>query len=225
MKHLKKYTLFESNSTTDIISDVKDILLEIEDIGEIETYCSEFKLKKGAASEIKVWITPKEVDSDEVWTTFQINDTVVESFTRIIDYMEFSGWSVYQIIYDDGASNNEITMDDIGDWVIRNAELTLGEVLGITFRRSKNESSSKIPNGWVERNKTLVKDFKFESFREAQDFINGVADIAESQNHHPKIEWLYDKVQLSLSTHDASDTVTNKDIKLANSINSIYENN
>lgn len=80
-------------------------------------------------------------------------------------------------------------------------------------------------NGWTEKDSSLVKDFGFKSFREAQDFINRVADIAESQNHHPKIEWLYDKVQLSLSTHDAGDTVTNKDIKLANSINSIYENN
>ena len=90
---------------------------------------------------------------------------------------------------------------------------------------SIEDSSLKTSNGWIEKDSSLVKDFKFNSFREAQDFINKVADIAESQNHHPKIDWMYDKVQLSLSTHDADDTVTNKDIKLANSINSIYENN
>ena len=89
---------------------------------------------------------------------------------------------------------------------------------------SIEDSSTKITD-WVEKDSSLVKNFKFKSFREAQDFINKVADISESQNHHPHIEWDYDIVHLTLSTHDAGDTVTNKDIKLANSINSIYENN
>ena len=36
---------------------------------------------------------------------------------------------------------------------------------------------------------------------------------------------MFDKVTLTLSTHDAGDVVTEKDINLANSINEIYENN
>ncbi len=72
---------------------------------------------------------------------------------------------------------------------------------------------------------SINKEFNFTSFIEAKDFIDKVSDLSELENHHPKIEWMFNKIILTLSTHDAGDIVTEKDIKLANLINSIYENN
>jgi len=44
----------------------------------------------------------------------------------------------------------------------------------------------------------LIKTFKFENFKESQNFINKVSDIAEEENHHPDISfgWGYCKIQI-----------------------------
>lgn len=78
---------------------------------------------------------------------------------------------------------------------------------------------------WKNDGKKLTSEFTFDSFESARQFINQVATESESQNHHPKIEWMFDKVIVTLSTHDSGDIVTEKDINLAILINKIYENN
>ena len=42
-------------------------------------------------------------------------------------------------------------------------------------------------NDWKKESGKLIKSFKFNDFKEALEFINGVGQIAESLNHHPKI--------------------------------------
>ncbi len=74
---------------------------------------------------------------------------------------------------------------------------------------------------WREEHNTLVKEFTFDTFKEAIDFINHVALIAEQMNHHPDIHNIYNKVTLTLSTHDAGDTITDKDTALAAAIDEI----
>jgi len=81
------------------------------------------------------------------------------------------------------------------------------------------ESTS--PN-WNEVDGKLERNFEFKDFSESLDFINKLAVICESENHHPEINWIYNKINLKLSTHDAGDIVTEKDIKLANLIDEIY---
>lgn len=54
---------------------------------------------------------------------------------------------------------------------------------------------------WSLRDKAIEKEFKFKSFRQAMDFVNKVADVAEEQDHHPDIFISYNKVRLTLSTH------------------------
>ena len=61
----------------------------------------------------------------------------------------------------------------------------------------------------------------FSNFSEAFAFITKVALVAEKMNHHPTIENTYNKVTLKLSTHDAGNTITDKDKKLASAINKI----
>jgi pterin-4a-carbinolamine dehydratase len=74
---------------------------------------------------------------------------------------------------------------------------------------------------WHQTNRELFKEFVFKDFNEAFDFMKAVALIAEEQNHHPR--WLneYNTVKIWLSTHDAGDTVTDKDHKLADAIDAI----
>jgi 4a-hydroxytetrahydrobiopterin dehydratase len=52
-------------------------------------------------------------------------------------------------------------------------------------------------------------------------FVNQVADIAEELQHHPHIEIAYTTVTLTLSTHEAGDTVTDKDKELATRIDTL----
>lgn len=74
---------------------------------------------------------------------------------------------------------------------------------------------------WKEENNQLVKSFLFEDFKEAFGFLQQVAFLAEEQNHHPEIYNVYNKVTLKLTTHDAGNTVTQKDRKLAEAIDKI----
>jgi 4a-hydroxytetrahydrobiopterin dehydratase len=63
----------------------------------------------------------------------------------------------------------------------------------------------------------LVRDYKFPGFIEAMAFVNQVAEIAESANHHPDIDIRYNEVRLGLISHD-SGGVTSRDINLATRI-------
>lgn len=68
---------------------------------------------------------------------------------------------------------------------------------------------------WQEKNNKLLQEFVFKDFDEAVEFINKVADIANELNHHPEIKNTYKVVELSLSTHEAGDIVTEKDREFA----------
>ncbi len=68
---------------------------------------------------------------------------------------------------------------------------------------------------WEEKNNTLCKEFKFKNFSEAFAFMTRVALAAEKIDHHPTWKNTYNQVEIWLSTHDAGDTVTEKDRILA----------
>ncbi|MGM0546096.1 MAG: 4a-hydroxytetrahydrobiopterin dehydratase [Bacteroidota bacterium] len=78
--------------------------------------------------------------------------------------------------------------------------------------------------GWKHQNDKLTKEFGFDNFRDAIAFINRIAFEAEEQVHHPEIFNVYNTVSISLSTHDAGGKVTEKDIKLAKTIESLFNN-
>jgi len=54
---------------------------------------------------------------------------------------------------------------------------------------------------WSLGNKEIARDFRFKDFREAMQFVNDVAAIANDQDHHPDIFISYNKVRVTLSTH------------------------
>lgn len=68
---------------------------------------------------------------------------------------------------------------------------------------------------WQEKDNSLIREFIFHTFMDAIAFINKVAGVATELNHHPEIWNVYNKIKLTLSTHDAGDIVTDKDRELA----------
>ena len=74
---------------------------------------------------------------------------------------------------------------------------------------------------WQEKENKLVRKFQFNNFSEAFAFMTRVALEAEKMNHHPEWKNVWNTVEISLSTHDAGDIVTDKDRKLAAKIDAI----
>jgi 4a-hydroxytetrahydrobiopterin dehydratase len=74
---------------------------------------------------------------------------------------------------------------------------------------------------WEEQNNSLYRSFTFGDFSEAFAFMTRVAFLAEKQNHHPTWTNTYNKVEIWLNSHDAGNTVTDRDRKLAAAIDKI----
>lgn len=74
---------------------------------------------------------------------------------------------------------------------------------------------------WKEENNSLTRTFEFKDFSEAFAFMTRVALIAEKMNHHPEWTNVYNKVSFKLNTHDAGNTVTERDRKLAAAIDKL----
>ena len=62
---------------------------------------------------------------------------------------------------------------------------------------------------WSLNGESLQRTFNFDDFVAAIAFVNRVADLAESMQHHPDIMIRYSKVTLTLTTHDASGLTEN----------------
>ena len=77
--------------------------------------------------------------------------------------------------------------------------------------------------GWNNSNSKLEKSFKFKDFKEAMNFVNKVAKIAESQNHHPEINIDYNKVKLSIFDHEKGE-VSDKCHKFVGAVDELNEN-
>lgn len=78
---------------------------------------------------------------------------------------------------------------------------------------------------WTNINNGLERTFIFDNFIEAFSFMTKVALIAEAQQHHPEWSNVWNTVKIRLSTHDAGNTITEKDKKLAASIDDLFNNN
>ena len=73
---------------------------------------------------------------------------------------------------------------------------------------------------WERQNNELRRQFTFPTFREAMVFVNQVAELAEAADHHPDIIINWNKVTLSLTTHDRGG-LTALDFDLAHQIDVI----
>ncbi len=80
-----------------------------------------------------------------------------------------------------------------------------------------------IPPGWTQADNTLTRTVQRADFIEALALVLEIGKLAEAANHHPDIDIRYRTVHLSLSTHSAGNTVTDKDFVLAQKINDLSE--
>lgn len=68
--------------------------------------------------------------------------------------------------------------------------------------KTESEKLLKEVSGWILVDEKIIKkQFTFGDFKEAMKFVNRVAEIAESEGHHPYIKISWNKVTLELWTH------------------------
>ncbi|AZI57004.1 4a-hydroxytetrahydrobiopterin dehydratase [Nakamurella antarctica] len=72
--------------------------------------------------------------------------------------------------------------------------------------------------GWETDGSALTVTYSLATSVAAVLFIVQVGQISEELNHHPDLDWRYNKVLLRITTHDAGGVVTELDRKLAGSI-------
>ncbi|MEO5974860.1 MAG: 4a-hydroxytetrahydrobiopterin dehydratase [Ilumatobacteraceae bacterium] len=76
---------------------------------------------------------------------------------------------------------------------------------------------------WRERDGALHRKFEFADFAEAFAFMTKVAAVAERLDHHPDWSQSWNVVEITLRSHDAGQTVTDRDHALASEINRVYD--
>ena len=69
----------------------------------------------------------------------------------------------------------------------------------------------------VDGREAIFKNFKFKDFKAAWAFMSRVADLAEKMDHHPEWSNIYNRVEITLTTHDAGG-ISARDIKMASEI-------
>jgi 4a-hydroxytetrahydrobiopterin dehydratase len=76
-------------------------------------------------------------------------------------------------------------------------------------------------DGWeVVNQHHLTKIFSFANFREAQQFVNRIGDLAEEQGHHPDICFGWGRAEITIWTHKI-DGLTESDFILAAKIDKL----
>jgi len=71
---------------------------------------------------------------------------------------------------------------------------------------------------WTEHDNALTRHYRFPDFKTAFAFMTEVAEAAEAQDHHTWWANEYNTVEFRLRSHDAGNTVTKRDHKLAERI-------
>lgn len=80
---------------------------------------------------------------------------------------------------------------------------------------------AQLKEGWSAFNNIkILKNFTFKDFKEAMNFVNKVADLAEKEGHHPDILISYNKVDITIWTH-AIGGLSENDFILAAKIDNI----
>ena len=74
---------------------------------------------------------------------------------------------------------------------------------------------------WKETDNQLYRKFVFNNFIDAFAFMTKVAILAEKANHNPTWKNTWNTVEVWLSTHDAGNTITEKDLELSKAIDSL----
>ena len=77
-----------------------------------------------------------------------------------------------------------------------------------------------VPN-WSKRAQKILRTFEFEGFLSSVAFVSRIARKAQKSNHHPDIDIRFNKVTLTLTTHDEGG-ITEKDFLLARQCDEVF---
>ncbi|MDJ0743598.1 MAG: 4a-hydroxytetrahydrobiopterin dehydratase [Xenococcaceae cyanobacterium MO_167.B27] len=103
------------------------------------------------------------------------------------------------------------------------ANLTIAqniELNSMVLTQTQISEKIKILSDWTLNGKEITRTFQFSDFIAAIDFVNKLVEPAEAAGHHPDIDISYNKVTISLTTHDAGG-LTDKDFALAETISQL----
>ena len=89
-------------------------------------------------------------------------------------------------------------------------------------KKDLNSWIKKIPEWELEEDKSITRTVELDSFQEAIDFVNDVAEIAEEAQHHPDIDVRFSRVLVSLTTHDKGG-LTQSDFEMAGRIDTLID--
>ncbi len=78
-------------------------------------------------------------------------------------------------------------------------------------------------SAWKKLESGLFISLKFSDFKTAFKFMGQVAELAETANHHPHWINVYDRVDITLNTHDAGGRITDQDRSLAKQIDQVLQ--
>lgn len=76
---------------------------------------------------------------------------------------------------------------------------------------------------WNTTNQSLEKTFEFSTFEEAMQFMQDATTFISKTDHHPTWSNTYNRVQVTITTHDAGNQVTEKDHALANYLDELFK--
>jgi 4a-hydroxytetrahydrobiopterin dehydratase len=74
---------------------------------------------------------------------------------------------------------------------------------------------------WVQDGDQIRCNLTFKNFVQAFGFLSQIAILAEKHDHHPAIHNVYNRVTVSLNTHDAGNKITDRDLNLAQAIDDL----
>lgn len=80
----------------------------------------------------------------------------------------------------------------------------------------------EFPRGWSIQEDHLMREFVFENFADAKEFVDEISIICEDKNHHADIHFGWGYVVVELITHDQG-KVTDLDTNVAESINALED--
>ena len=90
----------------------------------------------------------------------------------------------------------------------------------VPLSQSEIERQIKTVPQWQQEGQTITRTFEFKNFVEAIAFVEQLVEPAETAKHHPDLAISYNKVTVSLTSHDAGG-LTAKDFELAQTISQI----
>ncbi|WP_204103008.1 MULTISPECIES: 4a-hydroxytetrahydrobiopterin dehydratase [Spirulina sp. CCY15215] len=90
------------------------------------------------------------------------------------------------------------------------------------LNQTEIQARLKTLTGWKQNGKVIQQTFRFKNFIAAIAFVNELVEPAETAGHHPDLEISYNKVTVSMTSHDAGG-LTSKDFDMAMTISELVE--